>query len=273
MVEHKLTDPVIGFSFDGTGYGDDETIWGGEVLIATADDYERVAHLAYTPLPGGDAAVKRPYRLALAYLWQAGIPWDEDLPPVQQANVQERQILQQQLGKSLNTVPTSSIGRLFDAVASLIGLRHKITYEAQAAMELEAIARLHDVTPYLFDTNPVNRPIQINPASVLRNIIHDMRSGIAPSVIAGRFHLAVARMIYDIACHLHGQTGLKRVVLSGGVFQNMMLLSAVLRLFEASNIHVYIPQKLPANDGGIAAGQALIAATRLDASQSFRSNS
>jgi hydrogenase maturation protein HypF len=137
--QHDGSRPVIGISFDGTGYGLDGAIWGGEVLIADYHGFRRAAHLKYIPLPGGDGAVRHPYRAALAFLWSAGIPWDDDLPPVRAAKAWERQVLRRQLESGLNCVPCSSMGRLFDAVASLLGIRQSVSYEAQAAIEMEAL--------------------------------------------------------------------------------------------------------------------------------------
>ena len=147
MAEHGLDgrSPVIGFSFDGTGYGTDGAIWGGEVLLADYRGFRRLAHLAYIPLPGGDAAIKRPYRIALAHLWAAGVPWTPDLPPVDACPEAERRVLLRQLEAGINTVPTSSMGRLFDAVAALAGIRQTVTYEAQAAIEMEAFAEVSSV--------------------------------------------------------------------------------------------------------------------------------
>jgi hydrogenase maturation protein HypF len=137
MAEHRLTGPVIGVAFDGTGYGTDGAIWGGEILTADYAGFERAAHLAYVPLPGGDLAVREPFRMALAHLAHASCDWDPALPPVAAATDDERRIVARQIERRLNAPPTSSVGRLFDAVASLLGVRHRARYEAQAAIELE----------------------------------------------------------------------------------------------------------------------------------------
>ena len=176
MAENRLAgdEPVIGFAFDGTGYGLDGAIWGGEVLIADYHSFERFSHLAYIPLPGGDAAVKRPYRMALAQLEAAGLAWDGDLPAVAAASDEERKILKQQLSKHLNCVPTSSMGRLFDAVAALAGGRTTITYEGQAAIELEALADLSIKDCYRFDI----RAGQFGVAPLFEAVVADLRHGV-----------------------------------------------------------------------------------------------
>ncbi len=145
--EHNYEGTVIGVGFDGTGYGTDGTIWGGEVLLASRDGFDRVAHLKYVPLPGGDAGIRRPYRVALAHLWAADLPWHEQLPCVKACPATERSLLLRQLENDLNCVKTSSMGRLFDAVASLVGIRHEVNYEAQAAMEMEAMCTVDECVP------------------------------------------------------------------------------------------------------------------------------
>lgn len=268
MAEHGLPGDVaiLGFCFDGTGYGDDGAIWGGEVFLADYRTYQRVAHLAYTPLPGGDASIKRPYRTALAHLWAAGVAWDEELPPVAACSPIERGILQRQLESGFQTVPTSSMGRLFDAVAALAGVRQQVSYEAQAAIEFEAYvmtaeqaAALARSNPYAFALLPT-QPQQIDPAPVIRAVVADQRNGVPLPVIATRFHLAVADVITTLAKQWQHTQGLSRVALSGGVFQNVQLLQLTVDRLHAAGFTPLVHHFVPPNDGGLALGQALVAA-------------
>jgi hydrogenase maturation protein HypF len=263
LAEHKLSpgDPVIGVIFDGTGLGPDGAIWGGEILIGSYAWYRRFAHLRYTPLPGGDAATLRPYRTALAHLWRAGIEWEPDLAPYHAADGQERTILAQQLEKRLNAPDTSSMGRLFDAVASLAGVLQVVTYEAQAAIWLEHQADPAETGTYPFEiASPGgNGPRLIDPAPALRAILRDLRDGVQVPAVAARFHNGVADMILD-ACQLARRfTGIKAVALSGGVFQNSTLLRKSVPRLEEAGFTVFTHELVPPNDGGIALGQAAAA--------------
>ncbi|MBL8163393.1 MAG: carbamoyltransferase HypF [Anaerolineae bacterium] len=264
MAEHGLdgAKPVIGLCLDGTGYGTDATIWGGEVLIADYAGFSRAAHLKPVPLPGGDAAVERPYRMALAHLWAAGTPWDDDLPPVAVCPAAERRILARQFETGFRAVPTSSMGRLFDAAASLLGLRHTVTYEAQAAIELEGIADDTAVEPYPFDLIP-GMPLQIDPAPVWAAMIADWRAGVPSSIVAARFHEGIAQVLLDICLHLREQGHGSTVALSGGVFQNVRLLRATIDRLRAHDFTTLVHRAVPSNDGGLALGQVAIAAYRL----------
>ena len=259
MAEHRVTAPVIGFSFDGTGYGTDETIWGGEVLIADYGRFERVAHLAAVPLPGGDAAVRRPYRMAMAHLWAAGIPWSPDLPPVLAASPEERRVLLSQLEQSLNVVPTSSMGRLFDAVSALMGIRQEITYEAQAAIELETVADSTDDDCYRFDLGDT----VIDPAPVLLSVIRDTEQGVPVGAISMRFHRAVADAIVRVSVTLRDREGIGTIGLSGGVFQNVTLAGLARRSLEEEGFRVLTHRLVPPNDGGLALGQAMVASAKV----------
>ncbi len=259
MAEHGLDEPVIGVSFDGTGYGEDGAIWGGEVLIADYNGYQRAAHLEYFPLPGGDAAIKRPARTALALLWSLGLDWDEDLAPVKEFCAQDLNILRNQLEKKINAPLTSSMGRLFDAAAALTGVRQKVNYEGQAAIEFEALADSFDERGYPFDME--NGAIRAGDA--LRALIHDARAGISPSRISARFHLGLTESVLQVAKKVRAETSLQSVVLSGGVWQNVTLLRITLPLLQKEGFKTYIHRAVPANDGGLSLGQAVVAANKM----------
>jgi hydrogenase maturation protein HypF len=269
MAENGLTGerPVIGVAFDGTGYGTDGAIWGGEFLVADYGSCRRAAHLKYVPLPGGDAAICRPYRTALAYLWAAGLAWDEDLPPVASAPLAERTILARQLERGLNVVSTSSVGRLFDAVSALAGVRQEINYEAQAAVELENLVRDDETGAYSFklvslaarDAFDVSRTTEIDPTPVIHAVATDVRAGVPAGVIAARFHNGLAIMVRDVCLRLREETGLDEVALSGGVFQNVTLLGNVVPILQEGGFTVYTHHLVPPNDGGISLGQAVVA--------------
>lgn len=263
MAEHGCSqaDTVIGFSFDGTGYGTDGTIWGGEVLLAQYARFERAAHLKPVPLPGGDVAVKRPYRMALAYLWAAAIEWEPSLPAVAACAEIEQGIIRRQLETGLNTTHTSSMGRLFDAVSALIGVCQTVTYEGQAAILLEAIADPHETGEYPLDLVG-SEPIVIDTAPLIRAIVAAVRAGVPAAVIAGRFHNTLAGLMVQLSRHLRQETGLRTVALSGGVFQNVTLLGRALERLQAENFHVLTHQRVPPNDGGLALGQAVIAGSK-----------
>ena len=264
MGEHGMdgSEPVIGVSFDGTGYGPDGAVWGGEALIADYKGFGRFAHLAYVPLAGGDVSVQRPYRMALSHLSAAGIEWDETLPCVDACPPAERDVLAHQLDTGLGCVPTSSMGRLFDAVASLVGVRHVVDYEAQAAIELEGLVRTAGpVDGYGFELGePADQGLVYDAAPVIRAIVADLRAGTAVTTVAARFHAGVADLVRDLAVLARERTGLGTVVLSGGVFQNVVLLRRVRAALHDEGMTVLVPSQLPPNDGGLAFGQVLVAA-------------
>jgi hydrogenase maturation protein HypF len=262
MAEHGMGEHVIGFAFDGTGYGTDGTVWGGEVLVADYETFERAGHLRSVLLPGGDAAVRHPGKMALSHLDTAGIPWSDDLPPVASLPPAERTLLAAQLDHRINTVPTTSMGRLFDAVSALAGVRQVATYEAQAAIELEALVDLTEGRSYKFDFPNADGPLVIDPQPVLAAIVDDVRDAVGPGVIAARFHTAVASMIVEVAERIRTRTGIATVGLSGGVFQNATLTHAAADALGEKGFAVLTHRLVPPNDGGLALGQAVIAATR-----------
>jgi hydrogenase maturation protein HypF len=262
MAEHGVdeTERVIGFAFDGTGYGTDGAIWGGEVLVAGYDDFERVAHLSYVPLPGGDSAVRKPYRVALAHLWAAGIEWADDLAPVRATSADERMALRRQLERNVHCVPTSSMGRLFDAVSSLAGVRHVASYEAQAAIELEALgdANIDDARDYRFGW----AGDEVDASPVLEAIVADLRRDVPIGPIAAGFHVAVARLVADVAVDIRRRTGVGVVGLSGGVFQNALLVRLTRTVLAGCGFDVLTHRLVPPNDGGLALGQIAAAGRR-----------
>jgi hydrogenase maturation protein HypF len=263
MTEHGLEGavPVIGVAFDGTGYGSDQTIWGGEFLIADYLDFKRPIHLRCFPLPGGDLAIRHPARIALAILWSIGLEWDERLAPVQGFTPAEREELRVQLERSINTPLTSSIGRFFDAAASLAGVRQRINYEAQAAIEFEALARSSESGAYSFSVE--NGEVDMEPA--VRTLLEDLHAGVTPSDISSRFHNGIAAMVCMALEHIREASGLQTVVLSGGVWQNITLLRRTLSLLREHEFQVYFHREVPTNDGGLSLGQAAIGASRLRA--------
>lgn len=257
MAEHQLPpdEAVLGFAFDGTGYGTDGTIWGGEVLTATARSFDRVAHLHPVPLPGGDQAVKNPHRVALAHCWAADVEWTDDLAPVRQLSDGEKTLLAQQLDRLVSCVPSTSMGRLFDAVASILDVKHRISYEAQAAIELELVAASGRGarSDYRFDLDGVEGGLDQRP--VIRAIVDDVGRGRPAPDIAFAFHDALAHAVEDIA----RRHAMDTVVLSGGVFQNALLTElCVQRLSNDFDVRTH--RTVPANDGGLSLGQAFIAA-------------
>ena len=263
MAEHGLPGDrsVIGIAFDGTGYGEDGAIWGGEFLIASYTGYERAAHLCYVPLPGGDRAVREPWRMALAHLHAAGLPWDDDLAPVPFGRTRGPEALDallNQIERGLNAPPTSSMGRLFDAAAALAGVRETVNYEAQAAIEFEALADSDEIGAYSFGY----ANWAIDPCPPWAALLRDRRDGVDIGRISARFHNGVAQMTRDVCRHLRDAHGLNEVVLSGGVWQNATLLRRTLQLLENSDFTVYTHRLVPANDGGLALGQAVVAIAR-----------
>jgi hydrogenase maturation protein HypF len=248
-------DPAIGLTFDGTGYGTDGTIWGGEVLVGGYTGFERRFHLAQVPLPGGDKAVRNPGRMALAALWKLGIDWDPELMPVKSLCEADRMVLRTQLEKSINTPLTSSMGRLFDAVAALAGVRQKVNYEGQAAMELEALAAPSETGWYEFDL----AGDVIDPHPVFDAVIADWLAGVPLSRISARFHNGLVRLAAACCDQIRSETGIQTVALAGGVWQNRYLSEHAIPVLRDLKFDVLTHHMLPANDGSICLGQAVIA--------------
>ncbi len=260
MAENKVDGPVIGLAFDGTGYGTDGNIWGGEVLVAEAKRFERVAHLAYIPMPGGAAAIKEPWRMAVSYLFDAYGEdlWQLDLALLRRIETQKIQIMTEMILKNLNCPLTSSLGRLFDGVAALIGLRDTVAFEGQAAMELEMLAAegIESVYAYHWDDGAIR---QIGLAPIIRGIVDDLANKVPGTFISAKFHATLVKLFVDLCQDVRRTHGLQSVALSGGVFQNATLLEGLLHTLEQNGFEVYTHKQVPSNDGGISLGQAVIA--------------
>jgi hydrogenase maturation protein HypF len=268
MAEHGLSGDakVLGVTFDGTGYGSDGTIWGGEFLLADYRGFTRVAHLAPTQLAGGDMAVRHPSRLALAHLHSAGVPWSDDLAPVRALSDETRRILRQQLARQLQTAVTTSAGRLLDACAALCGGRQSVSYEGQAAIEFEAMAMRAPLgfgRRYIIDvaeTGAAEAPLQLALDDFWRRVVVDLRQGRDRRSIALDVHSALADAIVTVARRVRDMTETHAVGLTGGVFQNVLLLTLAARRLRQAGFTVLTHRCVPPNDGGLALGQAMIAA-------------
>jgi hydrogenase maturation protein HypF len=272
--EAGLSGEFIGVAHDGLGMGDDGTFWGGEVLVATLASYRRVARFGYAPMPGGALAVRKPYRMALGYLLAAEAfePGGEvaDWLPAEAARAfmdrldpREVEVVRVQLARGLNAPPASSAGRLFDAAASLLGIRDVVEYEAQAAVELELLAEegLHDSLPWTLTRR--GDVLVYDPRPTIRALLRARAAGEAPERLAASFQETVAEVTRMLCGEIELQTGLRTVVLSGGVFQNQWLAARVVRDLTADGFEVHTNHLVPANDGGISYGQAAVAAARL----------
>jgi hydrogenase maturation protein HypF len=263
MVENGTEPPVLGVAFDGTGYGDDGAIWGSEFLLADYPGATRLGHLEYVPLPGGDAAVRRPYRMAISYLLTllGEHSLSPDLAFLQDVKEEEVALIRTQIRKGINAPMTSSAGRLFDGVSALIGIRGRIDYEAQAAVELETAAgdAVHDGRLYPYDIVLREGKREIRLGDLFSAVLQDLRDGVSRREISVRFHHSVAAMISAMCRILSRETGIRRVALSGGVFQNRLLLGLTRTYLERERLEVVTHREIPTNDGGISLGQAVIA--------------
>lgn len=260
LAEHGVESPAIGVIFDGVGYGTDGHIWGGEFLVGDMQVYERVGHFHYLPMPGGDLATKEPWRMALSYLQSIYGEIPGDIKAFDGIPANELRLVAQATMKGINAPLTSSCGRLFDAVAALLGLRQKVSFEGQAAMQLEMVADPTQTQPYPYLLSHADGRIIFDASPVIDVIIKDHSSGISVAQVAGRFHFTLATMIEEVCAQIRQDTGLKRVVLSGGVFQNCLLTEMTLFRLEKSGFQVLTHSLVPPNDGGISLGQAVVAA-------------
>jgi len=265
MAEHGIEGPVLGICFDGTGYGEDKTIWGGEFLQCEGGDFIRLGHLKLFPLPGSEAAVQEPRRSALGLLYEVSngkLEDFEDLDCIKSFSIQELRIIKQMLDQRINTPLTSSMGRLFDGISSLMGLCHQSSFEGQGAMALEFQARTISVNngyPYgILDSSSLKKAFSMDWTGIVRGIIEDLRVGIAKAEIAAKFHFTIVEMIVDVALRV----GENKVVLTGGCFQNKILTEMAVEGLKKEGFMPYWHTQVPPNDGGIALGQLMVASRR-----------
>jgi hydrogenase maturation protein HypF len=263
MADNEIEGEVIGVAMDGLGFGTDGRLWGGEFFVADFVDAERVAHLANVPMPGGTKAIREPWRMAAVYLQQAF--GDEfvnlDLPFAYDLKQRGWPTLRSMIATQTNCPETSSMGRLFDAISSLLGVRSLVNYEGQAAIELEAMADRESAHSYEFRISDSGKLIEAH--DVIHAAVSDLLGGTPPAVVAAGFHRGVARLIATIAEQVREERKLNRVVLSGGVFQNLLLLRQTVGLLRSSGFEVFTHARVPTNDGGISLGQAAIANARI----------
>jgi hydrogenase maturation protein HypF len=265
MAENIISQKVIGVAFDGTGYGEDKTVWGGEFLLADLKGYQRVAHFKYIPMPGGEMAIKKPWRMAVSYLYACygGDFLNLNLEFFKKLERNKWEIIKGMLDQKINLFPTSSAGRFFDAVSVLLRWRERTNYEGQPAVELEMMSDEKVKGKYLFEITKEKDIFIIDPELTIKGIVRDLIKKEEKSIIAAMFHNTVAQMINEVCLRLRKEHNLNLVCLSGGVFQNMFLLDRTYSLLTKNRFKVYTHHKVPPNDGGISLGQAVIANQRI----------
>ena len=259
MAENGLDEPVIGIILDGTGAGPDDTIWGGELMIAEHDRFERVGHLDHVRMPGGKSAIYNPWEMAVSYLFEIYGEDLKDLKIPSLARDGELDLVLQMLNSNVNTPVTSSCGRLFDAVSALAGVCSEINYEGQAAIELEQKIRDNDSAGYQMDLESRNGKHIIKWDKLIRSVVKDVQQDIGVERIALKFHNSLSRVLLEAALQIRKESQINKVVLSGGVFMNMYLLDRLVRQLEKQDFSVFWHNQVPANDGGLALGQVVIA--------------
>lgn len=267
MAENRLRDAVIGVAFDGTGYGTDGHIWGGEFLLATYKDFRRIGHLKYIPMPGGSRAIKEPWRMIVSWLLQIGDLEDfKGLEFIREIGFDNALLLKEIIDKRINIPLTSSMGRLFDAVSALLNIRTRVNYEGQAAVKLEQKAlQFREKTAtktYNFSLNCDNGIYEVDPRPIIVGILESIEMGASVEEIAVQFHHTVAEIVLRVCEVFREQENINKVCLSGGVFQNLLLLELTLARLRKKGFQIYTHRQLPTNDGGVSFGQAVIANER-----------
>ncbi|MBB6218610.1 hydrogenase maturation protein HypF [Anaerosolibacter carboniphilus] len=256
MVEHRVNGPVIGVVYDGTGYGSDGNVWGGEFFIGTIKEFERVGHFKYVSLQGGDQSVKEPWRIALCYLDALGYDPRHYLDEIRSEKID---VIQQALKANMNCYQSSSVGRLFDCISAILGLCHEISYDAQAAIILENVVdpTIHDF--YRMEVSAEGKVLQIDYKSMIEGVLLDLDYGVPLSIISSKFHNALCNTTVQVVQMLSEQYGLSEVALSGGCFENQYLLSKTVDKLRHIGMKVFYNQKIPINDSGVSIGQLVIA--------------
>jgi hydrogenase maturation protein HypF len=259
MAEHGISDEVIGFALDGAGFGEDGAIWGGEVLVCDLASFKRIAHFDYLPMPGGEKAILEPWRMSVSYLLKYLTDGFEIANLLFTDRSTHIKIIKQAIEKNINTPITSSCGRLFDAVAAILGIREKVTYEGQAAVMLESLAIQvsHNIPDFeTFEIVKRNNKLIITPNKILQKIVELKGRGVDPSVISYAFHMALINVFFELASIIRTETGIKQVALSGGCFQNMFFHKGLTDILTKNDFLVIANREVPVNDGGISLGQA-----------------
>jgi len=270
MVDNCIDEKVIGIAFDGLGYGTDGNLWGGEFFTADFNNFQRMAHFQNIPMPGGTKAIDEPWRMAISYLYQTyGKDFDKiKIACLTKLNKKSLELVTKIICLNINSPLTSSVGRLFDAVSSLLGICDRINYQGQAAIELEMAIESPGTTEdtghsYGYTVKEINGIFIIEPACIISGIVEDIIHRLPASIISLRFHTAIAGIIVDICDRIRKTTGLNSVVLTGGVFQNMFLLRKAIKGLDKKGFNTFTQHRVPTNDGGIALGQAVIAGYRV----------
>lgn len=261
MAENMIDGPVIGLSFDGTGYGADGKIWGGEILVAENIRFTRAAHISYIPMPGSAAAIKEPWRMGISYLYDVfgEDMWGLDIPVLKATGKDKIRFIIDMISKKINSPETSSLGRLFDGISAIIGIRNRVCFEGQAAMELEMLSDENTEETYDYEWISEDNIFRILTAPIIKGVVSDVHNGIHQSVIGGKFHRTAIRLFTELCKIIRKDTDIERVALSGGVFQNSILLSGMVKALEENGFKVYTHKLVPSNDGGISLGQAIVA--------------
>lgn len=261
MADNQIQDKVIGVAFDGLGYGTDGNLWGGEFLITDYSDFKRVGRFQYIQMPGGTQAIKEPWRMACSWLWHIyrNDALKLEIEFIKSLDKEKWDVLKNLIIHRINAPLTSSVGRLFDAVSALLGICKFTTYEGEAAIELETIVDEISSPPYKYELFGKMPNIIIKPELIFVDIIKDLKNKVPVNRISARFHATIIDIVVKMCSEIRKDTGIERVALSGGVFQNMLLLHGVVRKLRNKKFKVYIPSRVPINDGGISFGQAVIA--------------